>query len=75
MADGLLEAVRGLWLADFELGPNPLLTKLRAAREQQPDLAAGNKEVRETLTVLRRRARPRRPPPPLRPLPQQHPRT
>ena len=22
MADGLLEAVRGLWLADPELGPN-----------------------------------------------------
>ena len=50
MADGLLEAVRGLWLADPELGPKPLLVKLR---EQQPDLAAGNKEVRETLTVLK----------------------
>ena len=43
MADGLLEAVRGLWLADPELGPKPLLAKLR---EQQPDLGAGNKEVR-----------------------------
>ena len=38
MADGaLLEAVRGLWLADPELGPKPLLTKLR---EQQPGLGA-----------------------------------
>eukprot|EP00964_Phaeocystis_antarctica_P145605 scaffold111720_cov51-Phaeocystis_antarctica.AAC.3 len=47
MADGLLEAVRGLWLADPELGTKPLLAKLR---EQQPDLGAGNKEVREALT-------------------------
>ena len=39
MADGLLEAVRGLRLAHPELGPKPLLAKLR---EQQPDLAAGN---------------------------------
>ena len=29
MAEGLLEAVRGLWLADPELGPKPLLAKLR----------------------------------------------
>ena len=44
MADGgLLEAVRGLHLAHPELGSKPLLAKLR---EQQPDLAAGNKEVR-----------------------------
>eukprot|EP00964_Phaeocystis_antarctica_P028767 scaffold16226_cov60-Phaeocystis_antarctica.AAC.1 len=50
MADGLLEAVRGLWLADPELGPKPLLAKLR---EQQPDLGAGNKEVREALTLLK----------------------
>ena len=50
MADGLLEAVRGLWLAGPELGPKPLLAKLR---EQQPDLAAGNKEVREALTALK----------------------
>ena len=49
MADGLLEAVRGLWLADPDLGPKPLLAKLR---EQQPDLGAGNKEVREALTVI-----------------------
>ena len=49
MADGLLEAVRGLWLADPGLGPKPLLARLR---EQQPDLGAGNKEVRETLKTL-----------------------
>ena len=49
MADGLLEAVRGLHLAHPELGPKPLLAKLR---EQQPDLAAGNKEVREVLAAL-----------------------
>ena len=40
MADGLLEAVRELWLADPGLGPKPLLAKLR---ELQPGLAAGNK--------------------------------
>ena len=50
MADGLLEAVRGLWLADPELGPKPLLAKLR---KQQPGLEAGNKEVREALTTLK----------------------
>ena len=50
MADGLLEAVRGLRLAHPELGPKPLLAKLR---EQQPDLAAGNKEVREALAALK----------------------
>ena len=48
--DGLLEAVRGLRLAHPELGPKPLLAKLR---EQQPDLAAGNKEVREALAALK----------------------
>ena len=50
MADGLLEAVRGLRLVDPELGPKPLLAKLR---EQRPDLGAGNKEVREALTALK----------------------
>eukprot|EP00964_Phaeocystis_antarctica_P021088 scaffold11672_cov62-Phaeocystis_antarctica.AAC.3 len=50
MADGLLEAVRGLWLADPELGPKPLLAKLR---EQQLDLGAGNKEVHEALASLK----------------------
>ena len=49
MADALLEAVRGLWLADPELGLKPLLAKLR---EQQPALGAGTKEVREALTAL-----------------------
>ena len=51
--DGLLEAVRGLHLAHPELGPKPLLAKLR---EQQPDLVAGNKEVREALTALKAEA-------------------
>eukprot|EP00964_Phaeocystis_antarctica_P095893 scaffold62285_cov56-Phaeocystis_antarctica.AAC.2 len=50
MADGLLEAVRGLRLADPGLGPKPLLAKLR---EQQPDLGAGAREVREALTALK----------------------
>eukprot|EP00964_Phaeocystis_antarctica_P114803 scaffold78748_cov72-Phaeocystis_antarctica.AAC.4 len=50
MADGLLEAVRGLWLAHPELGPKPLLARLR---EQQPDLEAGTREVREALTALK----------------------
>jgi tetratricopeptide (TPR) repeat protein len=50
MADGLLGAVRGLRLAHPELGPRPLLAKLR---EQQPDLAAGNKEVRKALAALK----------------------
>ena len=48
--DSLLEAVRGLHLAHPELGPKPLLAKLR---QQQPDLAAGNKEVREALAALK----------------------
>eukprot|EP00964_Phaeocystis_antarctica_P012555 scaffold6926_cov64-Phaeocystis_antarctica.AAC.1 len=50
MADGLLEAVRGLWLVDPGLGPKPLLAKLR---EQQPDLGVGTREVREALTVVK----------------------
>jgi len=54
MADSLLEAVRGLHLAHPELGPKPLLAKLR---EQQPDLAAGNKEVHEALGVLKEEER------------------
>ena len=49
MADGLLEAVRRLWLVDPELGPKPLLAKLR---EQQPGLGAGAREVREVLLAL-----------------------
>ena len=50
MADGLLEAVHGLHLAHPQLGSKPLLAMLR---EQQPDLAAGNKEVREALAALK----------------------
>ena len=50
MADSLLEAVRGLWLADPELGPRPLLAKLR---EQQPNLGAGTREVHEALMALK----------------------
>eukprot|EP00964_Phaeocystis_antarctica_P113208 scaffold77275_cov60-Phaeocystis_antarctica.AAC.1 len=46
----LLEAVRGLRVTDPGLGPKPLLAKLR---EQQPDLGAGTKEVREALTDLK----------------------
>ena len=50
MADGLLAAVRGLWLTHPDLSVKPLLAKLR---EQQPDLGAGTKEVREALTALK----------------------
>ena len=49
-SDALLEAVRGLRVADPDLGFKPLLAKLR---EQQPDLRAGSKEVREALTALK----------------------
>ena len=49
MADGLLELVRGLWLASPDLGPKPLLAKLR---EQQPDLGAGTREVCEVLVKV-----------------------
>ena len=50
MASALLEAVRGLHLADPDLGPKPLLAKLR---EQQSDLGVGNKENREALTAVK----------------------
>ena len=50
MSEALLQAVRGLHVADPDLGVKPLLAKLR---EQQPDLAAGNKEVREALIALK----------------------
>ena len=50
MSDALLEAVRGLRVADPDLGFKPLLAKLR---EQQPDLGAATKEVREALTALK----------------------
>ena len=49
-ADTLLEAVRGLRVADPDLGPKPLLAKLR---EQQPNLGAGTREVREALNALK----------------------
>ena len=48
--DALLEAVRGLRVADPDLGFKPLLAKLR---EQQPDLGAATKEVREALAALK----------------------
>ena len=48
--DPLLEALRALRVADPELGQKPLLAKLR---EQQPELRAGTKEVREALTALK----------------------
>ena len=46
----LPEAVRGLRVAEPELGFKPLLAKLR---EQQPDLGAATKEVREALKALK----------------------
>ena len=49
-AKDILEAVRGLRVTDPDLGFKPLLAKLR---EQQPDLGAATKEVREALTVLK----------------------
>ena len=48
--EALLEAVRGLRVADPGLGFKPLLAKLR---ERQPDLGAATKEVREALTALK----------------------
>ena len=48
--DALLEAVRGLRVADPNLGFKPLLAKLR---EQQPDLGAATKEVRVALAALK----------------------
>ena len=50
MCDALLEAVRGLRVAYPDLGAEQLLAKLR---EQQPDLGAGTREVREALTALK----------------------
>ena len=48
--DALLEAVRGLRVAEPDLGFKPLLAKLR---EQQPDLGAATKEVRVALAALK----------------------
>ena len=50
MSEALLEAVRGLRVAEPDLAFKPLLAKLR---EQQPDLGAATKEVREALAVLK----------------------
>ena len=49
-SDALLEAVRGLRVAEPDLGFKPLLAKLR---EQQPGLGAATKEVREALAALK----------------------
>ena len=51
----LLEAVRALRVADPDLGQKPLLAKVR---EQQPDLGAGAKEVREALAALEAEGEP-----------------
>ena len=48
--EALLEAVRGLRVAEPALGFKPLLAKLR---EQQPDLGAATKEVRQALAALK----------------------
>jgi hypothetical protein len=50
ISGALLDAVRGLRAAHPELGPKPLLAKLR---EQHPDLEAGAREVREALDALK----------------------
>ena len=50
MSETLLQAVRALRVADPDLGQKPLLAKLR---EQQPDMGAGAKEVREALAALK----------------------
>ena len=48
--EALLEAVRGLRVADPDLGFKPLLAKLR---EKQPDLGAATKKAREALKALK----------------------
>ena len=50
MSQALVDAVRGLHVADPELGLKPLLAKLR---EQQPSLGAATREVREALIALK----------------------
>ena len=50
MSEALLEAVRGLRVAEPDLGFRPLLAKLQA---QQPDLGAATKEVRVALAALK----------------------
>ena len=46
-------SVRGLRVGNPDLGIKPLLDKLR---EQQPDLEAGTREVRNALNVLKTEA-------------------
>ena len=50
--DALLEAVRGLRVAEPELGLKPLLA-VAELREQRPELGAATKEVREALATLK----------------------
>eukprot|EP00964_Phaeocystis_antarctica_P136329 scaffold100759_cov78-Phaeocystis_antarctica.AAC.1 len=50
MSETLLDAVRALRVADPDLGLKPLLAKLR---EQQPDLGAATRKVREALIALK----------------------
>ena len=50
MSEPLLRAVRALRVANPDLGLKPLLAKLR---EQQPDLGAATREVREALMALK----------------------
>eukprot|EP00964_Phaeocystis_antarctica_P135482 scaffold99827_cov59-Phaeocystis_antarctica.AAC.2 len=58
---------RGLRVAERDLGPKPLLAKLRA---QLPGLGAGTREVREALMALKAESeRPWLSPPPCHPLP------
>ena len=64
MSDALLEAVRGLRVAEPDLGFKPLLAKLR---EQQPDLGAGTKEVRVALAALKAESEAAKVAPRLRP--------
>eukprot|EP00964_Phaeocystis_antarctica_P116445 scaffold80402_cov67-Phaeocystis_antarctica.AAC.2 len=53
MSETLLAAVRALRVADPDLGLKPLLAKLR---EQQPDLGAATREVREAAAHYERAA-------------------
>ena len=64
-ADTLLEAVRGLRLAEPDLGFKPLLAQLR---EQQPELGAATKEVREALAALKAESEAAAAPPAAAPL-------
>ena len=50
MSMDLVEALRGLHVANPDLGVKPLLAKLRA---QQLELGAATKEVREVLNALK----------------------